>query len=173
MKTLKLSVILPAYNEEKNLRNDVLDKVEGYLKNAPYRYEVIIVDDGSKDRTVKLVQQQISSKKNFKLLSEPHGGKAVAVMRGLLSSTGDIALFTDMDQATPLKEIEKFFPKFSQGYDIVIGSRKGRSGAPIFRKLAAWGFSVLRNVILGLPFPDTQCGFKAFNRKSINALKLS
>lgn len=170
MKTLKLSIIIPAYNEEKNLRRGVLDKIENYLKNAPYRYEVIIVDDGSKDKTVKIVQQQILNKKNFKLIIGAHAGKAVAVMRGLLSSTGDIALFTDMDQATPIKEIEKFFPRFSEGHDIVIGSRSGREGAPIVRKLAAWGFSLLRNILLGLPFEDTQCGFKAFNRKSINEI---
>lgn len=170
MKSLKLSIVIPAYNEEKNLELGVLDQVANYLKNVPYRYEVIVIDDGSKDKTVKVIEAQIANKKNFKLLKSTHAGKALTVIKGMLYSTGDITVFTDMDQATPLKEIEKFFPKFSEGYDIVIGSRHGREGAPVVRKLTAWGFSLLRNIVLGLPFADTQCGFKAFNRKSIDMI---
>jgi hypothetical protein len=101
------------------------------------------------------------------LIKNNHGGKAVAVMTGMIESRGKIALFTDMDQATPIQEIEKLLGQFEKGFDIVIGSRSGRKGAPLIRKLMAWGFSVLRTLILGLPFNDTQCGFKAFSRQSI------
>ncbi len=166
----KLSVIIPSYNESENLKKDVLRNVYNYLSRQDYSYEVLIVDDGSTDETVDIVKEKIKSFKNFKLLQNSHGGKAITVMTGLVKSHGDIALFTDMDQATPINQIEKMFPKFDEGFDIVIGSRHGREGAPILRKLAAWGFALLRNLILGLPFSDTQCGFKAFNRKSIEII---
>lgn len=169
-KSPRLSIIIPAYNEELNLKKGALDEVWEYLKNVDYSYEVLIVDDGSRDRTLELVEKFIKGKNNFRLIKNSHGGKALAVMTGLLSARGEIALFTDMDQATPLSEVGNFFPKFNEGYDIVIGSRRGRKGAPMLRKLTAWGFAILRNIILGLPFPDTQCGFKAFNKKSREAI---
>lgn len=170
MTNIKLTLVIPAYNEAENLRLGALDSVSKYLKKQDYSYEVLIVDDGSTDETVKLTEEEIKDKKGFRLIKNPHGGKALTVMSGLLESTGEIALFTDMDQATPIDQIEKFLPKFEEGYDIVIGSRHGRSGAPAIRKLMGWGFSLLRSLILGLPFADTQCGFKAFNRKSIQAI---
>lgn len=163
---MRLSIIIPAYNEAQNIKNGVLVEVSGYLKTIDYTYEVLIVDDGSRDSTRALVKDFIKNRKNWKLIENEHGGKALTVMTGLLQAKGDIALFTDMDQATPLREVEKFFPEFDKGVDIVIGSREGRKGAPILRLLAAWGFAILRNIILGLPFKDTQCGFKAFNKKS-------
>ncbi len=144
--------------------------MEDYLRNVEYSYEVIIVDDGSLDDTVLQIEKQIASLPFFRLIKNRHGGKALAVMIGMLAAQGEIILFTDMDQATPLDQIEKFFPKLEGGFDIVIGSRHGRKGAPVLRKLAAWGFSVLRSIILGLPFSDTQCGFKAFNRESIEKI---
>ncbi len=167
---MKLSIVIPAYNEEKNLKNGVLDLVDDYLRTVDYSYEVLIVDDGSTDQTREIIKEQIKGKPSFKLIENRHGGKAFTVMTGLLSARGEIALFTDMDQATPLNQIEKFFPKFEQNYDIVIGSRRGRAGAPLMRQLTAWGFAMLRNLILGLPFSDTQCGFKVFNQAAIKKI---
>mgnify|MGYP001562413907 CR=1 FL=1 len=161
-----LSIVIPAYNEELNLKNGVLEEVADYLKGAFYSWEVIVVDDGSIDSTREYVKKFIQKMAGWKLIENQHGGKALTVMTGLLASSGEIALFTDMDQATPIWGVEKFFDKFSEGYDIVIGSRVGRKGAPFLRKLTAWGFATLRNIFLGLPFLDTQCGFKAFNKKS-------
>lgn len=170
MKKCRLTVVIPAYNEVKNLQAGVLDKVYDYLKKQSYSYEVLIVDDGSSDDTANQILKIIENKASFKLIKNPHGGKAKTVMSGMLKARGDIVVFTDMDQATPLNQIEKFFPKFDEGYDIVIGSREGRRGAPFIRKSAAWGFSLLRGIILDLPFKDTQCGFKAFNRESIKKI---
>jgi len=170
MNSLKLSIVIPAYNEENNLKKGVLIRVVKYFEKVDYPFEVILVDDGSTDETVTLIEDQVKGKKQFRLIKNAHGGKAAAVMTGLLSSKGEIALFTDMDQATPISEFLKLLPKFEEGADIVIGSRSGRSGAPIMRKLAAWGFAFLRSIILDLSFQDTQCGFKAFNRKSIEAI---
>ena len=166
----KLSIVIPSYNEEKNLGKGALEEVAAYLKGVDYSYEMIIIDDGSTDKSADLIKKKIRGKGNFRLIENRHGGKAITVMTGLMEAKGEIALFTDMDQATPLREIEKFLPKFEEGYDIVIGSRTGRKGAPLFRKFGAVGFSILRNIILGLPYKDTQCGFKAFNKKSIEAI---
>lgn len=162
----RLSVVIPAFNEAKNLKRGVLNEVADYLRSQKYSYEVLIVDDGSVDDTVKLIEEQIKGWSNFRLTKNLHGGKAITVMTGILESVGEIVVFTDMDQATPISEIEKFFPRFIEGYDIVIGSRQGRKGAPLIRKVYALGFVFLRNIILGLPVSDTQCGFKAFSRKA-------
>ena len=167
---IELSVIIPAYNEEGNLKKGVLLDVENYLQKKGLNYEVIIIDDGSIDSTKELIKKYISQKKKFRLIACSHGGKAITVITGMIASEGEIILFTDMDQATPISQLDKFLPKFEEGFDIVIGSRSGRKGAPFIRKLSAWGFSVLRHIILGLPFEDTQCGFKAFNRRSIEEI---
>ena len=79
---------------------------------------------------------------------------------------GDIVIFDDMDQATPIDQLELLLPKFDSGFDVVIGSRVGREGAPLIRKTMAFGFSVLRNLVLNLPYKDTQCGFKAFRNEA-------
>ncbi len=167
---MKLSIIIPAYNEEDNIKKGVLSDVANYLKKQKFGYEVLIVDDGSKDETARFIEEQIKNNSSFKLIKNQHGGKAITVMTGLLAARGEIAVFTDMDQATPISEIEKLLPKFNLGVDIVIGSRHGRKGAPLIRKLMAWGFATFRNLILGLAFTDTQCGFKAFNIKSREAI---
>ncbi len=166
MEEINLSVVIPAYNEEKNLEREVLDQVRKYLENLGLLYEVIIVNDGSTDTTAQLIKQQIKDKKGFQLIENKHGGKAITVITGVLASKGEMVLFADLDQATPISEVEKFLPKFEEGFDIVIGSRKGRKGASAMRKLTARGFAFLRGIILGLPFKDTQCGFKAFSREA-------
>ncbi len=166
----KISVVIPSYNEEKNLEKGVLEEVGSYLNSCKTSFEVIIVDDGSSDKSVEIIEKFLLKNNNFKLIQNSHGGKANAVMTGMLKASYDIVLFTDMDQATPIKEIEKFIPKFNEGFDIVIGSRHGRKGAPLLRKLSAWGFSLLRGIILGLPFKDTQCGFKAFSKIAVEKI---
>jgi len=167
---MKLSIIIPAFNEIENLQKGVLEEIEKFLTRQKFSYEVLIVDDGSTDGSRDVIEKSIKGYKSFSLIKNNHGGKAIAVMTGLLDSKGEIALFTDMDQATPISEMELLLPFFDQGFDIVIGSRRGRKGAPFIRKFMAVGFSIFRTIILGLPFRDTQCGFKAFNRKSINAI---
>ena len=157
-----LSVVIPAYNEEFNLRTGVLDSVLDYLKKQKYSWEVLFVDDGSKDNTVKIASEFAKQNPNFLVLKEPHRGKGGTVIAGMLKSRGEIVLFTDTDQATPIDQVEKVLPKFEKGFDVVIGSRSGRQGAPMIRKVMAYGFSILRNLVLQLPYKDTQCGFKAF-----------
>ena len=166
MNKIFLSVIIPAFNEEYNLRTGVLDSVYDYLSNQKYSWEILFVDDGSTDVTLKIASDFAKKHNNFFVLNETHRGKAGTVTVGILKAKGEIILFTDTDQATPIDQIEKILPKFKEGYDVVIGSRQGREGAPVIRKIMAYGFSVLRFLVLRLPFKDTQCGFKAFSAKA-------
>ncbi len=159
-----LSVVIPAYNESKNIDKGVLKPVSEYLGKQDYSWEILLVDDCSTDNTLDSFYKYEQKNKNVRVLAEPHRGKGGTVIAGMLKAKGEIVLFTDLDQATPLPEIEKFIPEFQEGYDVVIGSRSGRKGAPLIRKLMAWGFSLLRTIILRLPYKDTQCGFKLFKK---------
>lgn len=162
---LFLSVVIPAYNEEKNLKKGALAEVVNFLSKQPYLWEIIVVDDGSVDETVEFVKKLVKGQEKITLIKNPHQGKAATVITGMLQAKGQIVLFTDMDQATPITQIDKLLPKFEDGFDIAIGSRRGRKGAPLTRKLMANGFSLLRGLFLGLPFFDTQCGFKSFKQE--------
>ena len=161
MKTF-LSVVIPAFNEEYNLRTGVLGSVYDYLKKQDYSWEILFVDDGSTDNTAKIAEEFARRHGGFTVMKEPHRGKGGTVIAGILKAQGEIILFTDADQATPIDQLEKILPKFEKGFDVTIGSRSGREGAPVIRKIMAYGFSVLRFLVLRLPFKDTQCGFKAF-----------
>jgi len=164
MKNLDVSIVIPAYNEETNIRLGVLEKVSRYLEKQTFSWETIIVDDGSTDATGKLLDAFVKENRGFSVIHNPHQGKAATVITGMLAGHGNIVLFTDLDQATPITELTKILPWFEKGYDVVIGSRNGRrQGAPLTRRAMAWGFMTLRGVILGLRgIVDTQCGFKAF-----------
>lgn len=163
----EISVIIPCFNEEQNIRLGALDKVLLYLEKQTYPWEVLIVDDGSTDESRPLIKDFI--KKNdhgFRFIENPHQGKAGTVVAGMLSATGKYVLFTDLDQATPIDQIEKLRPWMVKNFDIAIGSRLGRrAGAPFLRKLMGPGFTFVRNLILGLGnLNDTQCGFKMFKK---------
>lgn len=165
MKQPFLSVVIPAYNEEMNIRLGALDRVSRYLEHVAYSWEVIVVDDGSTDATRRLLGE-FRSNKGFTVIENPHQGKAATVITGMLAARGAIILFTDLDQAAPIREVEKLLPWFEKGYEVVIGSRSDRrEGAPMLRLLMARGFMILRTIMLGLGgIRDTQCGFKAFRR---------
>lgn len=167
---MDVSIVIPAYNEEKNLEKNVLQEVYDYLRRQKYSWEVLIVDDGSTDQTADICETFAKKKQNFHVLREVHRGKGGTVIAGMLASKGEIVLFTDMDQATPIHEFEKLLNEFRKGSDIVIGSRSGRKGANIVRKIMAYGFMTLRTLLLRLPFRDTQCGFKAFKKQTIKPI---
>jgi dolichyl-phosphate beta-glucosyltransferase len=158
-----VSIVIPCYNEETNLRAGCLAPVVGYAERGNDICEVLIVDDGSSDASRDLASALAHQHPKVRLLAEPHRGKAGAVIAGIMAARGTYVLFTDMDQATPIAELDKLWPYVRQGYDIVIGSRLGeRVGAPLVRRLMASGFSMLRRFVLDLgPVTDTQCGFKA------------
>lgn len=163
MSKIFLSVVIPSYDEMANLQKGVLDKVRHFLEREKFSYEVIIVDDGSKDGSAEFVEKFAKENKKFRLIKNSHTGKAGAVTAGILNSKGEYVLFTDMDQAVPIEEVEKLLPFFNDGFDVVIGSRKGRKGAPLSRLVMSKASVILRKLIVGLGgISDTQCGFKAF-----------
>ena len=167
MNKIFLSVVIPSYNERANLQKGVLDKVEHYLSKQKYTWEVIVVDDGSTDGSVEFVEKFVKDNPKFNLIKNNHTGKAGAVTKGVLSSNAEFILFTDMDQATPIEELDKILPYFDKGYDIVIGSRDSkRRGAPWTRLVMARGMMTLRTILVGISgISDTQCGFKAFRNE--------
>lgn len=163
-----LSVIVPAYNEEKRI-GLTLTKIYTYLKDQNYSSEIIVIDDGSQDRTAQLVDT-FQTNKNIRLLKNKFNqGKGHAVKRGMLAAKGKFILFTDADLSTPISEIEKLMRWADQGYSIVIGSR----GLPqsnvvvrqkIHRETMGRLFNILVQAIVFRGIKDTQCGFKYFRR---------
>ncbi len=150
-----------------NLQKGVLDKVQHFLNTKKFPFEVIIVDDGSTDGGSEFVKEFSRENPNFKLIQNTHLGKGAAVTHGVLKARGKYILFTDMDQATPIDEVDKLFEYFDSskgGYDIVIGSRNSqRKGSPWTRILMAKGMIFLRNILINMHgITDTQCGFKLF-----------
>lgn len=169
-----LSVIIPAYNEEKRLPK-TLKEIDKYLKGQPYEYEILVVNDGSRDRTVEVAKSLIPKIKNLKVIGyEKNQGKGYAVRFGMLEAKGDFRLFTDADNSTSINQIEKIWPEFEKGFDIVIGSRdvKGAVSDPsqpwIRKIILGEGFKLLRKIVVGLwGIKDTQCGFKGFKKKVV------
>jgi len=170
---LKISLIVPCYNEELNLQKGTLDKIGNFTKDDPRFIEVLISDDGSTDQTKKIIKEKyLPLFPKFKLLENPHQGKAGAIISAIKKAEGDWVFFTDFDLATPIEEVEKLIYFAKKNIPIIIGSRNThREGAPIIRKLMALGFIFLRNILLNLKdLKDTQCGFKMFKKDA--ALKI-
>ena len=161
-KQFSVSIVIPCYNEENNLKRGVLDEVYNYLKDQTYIWEVLIANDGSTDQSLKIVKAFADKHKGFVAIDLPHGGKPSALKGGLAKAKYDIVLFTDMDQSTPITELGKLLPYFSQGYQIVIGSRGAqRSKYSLIRQIASAVFLTIRRFLLLPSIVDTQCGFKA------------
>ena len=167
-----LSVVIPSYNEMVNLQKGVLDKIEHYLSRQDYTFEVLVVDDGSIDGSAEFVEHFCKDEPKFRLIRGSHSGKAGAVTTGMLEAMGQIRMFTDMDQATPIEEVGKLLPFFDEGYDVVIGSRSNsRKGSPLTRQIMSRGMIILRKMMVGVTqVHDTQCGFKMFTDKSAEKL---
>lgn len=173
MPEIYLSIIIPTYNEEKRLPKTLID-IENYLKRQNYTYEIIVVDGGSIDRTPEIVRGLSSVIKNLKLIEVKNcQGKGQAVKEAMLAAQGEFRLFTDADNSTTIDQIEKMWPEFKKGFDIVIGSRdiKGAVLAPpqpwLRKVILGGGFRLFRKLTLGLwQIQDTQCGFKGFSSKA-------
>lgn len=167
MHDVYLSVVIPCFDEMTNLQKGVLDKVIHFLERKKYVYELIVVDDGSTDGSVQFLEKFKKDNPEVSIIKNHHLGKAGAVTTGMLRAKGEYVLFTDMDQAAPIEEVDKLFPFFEKGYDIVIGSRnKTRKGAPWTRKIISLSSIILRKLIVGMStISDTQCGFKMFRRE--------
>ncbi len=167
--TPELSIIIPSFNEEPRLPAS-LEKIAGYIRNKRPNTEVIVVDDGSTDRTAAVAESWRNRIPQLRVLSNGvNHGKGFSVRHGSLEAHGDIILFTDADLSSPIEEGEKLFAAL-QSHDVAIGSRAvDRSLIEVhespFREFAGIVFNKIVRLILRLPFVDTQCGFKAFRRE--------
>ncbi len=178
MKRPELSVVIPVYNEEARI-GPTLGGALRYLKAKKIAAEILVVDDGSKDKTLEVVgrfQKQASGRLSLKILGQGNNkGKGAAVRIGALAAKGEAVLYMDGDNATPLSEYEKFRPVLKSGVQVVVGSRAvDRSQVKIAQPLYRQALGRLANLLIQfMVVPgiwDTQCGFKAFSRKA--ALKI-
>jgi dolichyl-phosphate beta-glucosyltransferase len=169
------SIILPAYNERTRI-SGTLDRILAHATERGWNVEVIVVSDGSSDDTTAIVRDYASKHAVLRLLENPgNRGKGYSVRNGMLHATGDILLFSDADLSSPIEEADKLFAAIENGADIAIGSRwmdrrLQIRRQPMHRRLFGRIFNLALRVILGLQFKDTQCGFKAFTRRSTQAI---
>lgn len=167
-----LSVVIPAYNEEARIA-DTLLAVKAYLQRQPYRSEVVVVDDGSRDLTLEVVKtvdiygELMHEQQTSRITTDvTNRGKGAAVRRGFELARGRIVLFSDADLSTPIEEVEKLLPKLEEGADIAIASRRMAASEvepqPPHRRLMGWVFSTLVRLLAVPGVRDSQCGFKAY-----------
>jgi len=161
-----ISIIIPAYNEEKRLPA-TLQTVKAYLESSQWDFaEIVVVNDGSRDRTAEVARAA-----GVRVLENPgNRGKGYTVRHGMLAAKGERALFSDADLSAPIEDLEKLWAQMEKGQaQVVIGSRaidRSLIGVhqPFFREMSGRVFNIVMRVITGLPFHDTQCGFKLFQR---------
>lgn len=169
----KLSVIIPAYNEEKRLPR-TLHSVDAYLKKQKYTYEIIVVSDGSRDDTVKIAEEMRAGVANLRVINiKENHGKGYAVRQGIQEAKGEYRVFMDADNATTIDQVEAMWPEFEKGKEIVIGSRDVSDAViavpqPWWRRKLGDVFNLIVQVLSGLwGIWDTQCGFKGFSAKAV------
>jgi glycosyltransferase involved in cell wall biosynthesis len=165
MPEIFLSIIIPAHNEEERLPPS-LALVDEFVRQQPYPIEVIVVENGSHDRTLAVAQTYQAKMPSLSVIQETQKGKGLAVQRGMLAAQGKYRIFCDADFSMPVNEISKFIPEDGQVYDIAIASRElpssERVDEPEFRHLIGRVFNSLVRYALLPGLQDTQCGFKAF-----------
>jgi dolichyl-phosphate beta-glucosyltransferase len=167
---IKLSVIIPAYNEEKRIERTLLD-VDAYLEKQNYEYEIIVVDNNSNDHTFDVVKKlETTTVQNAKVIKQPIRGKGAAVKLGVEAALGEYIMFMDADNATPISEIQKFWSYLEQGIEVVIGDRyldtAHKAKQPWYRTVLSRGSNLLIQTVLIPHLHDTQAGFKAFQGKA-------
>jgi glycosyltransferase involved in cell wall biosynthesis len=164
-----LSIVVPAYNESARI-DLTLERIMACVEAKAWDAEVLVVDDGSTDDTPQIVQRWMQSYPRLHLVQNPgNRGKGYSVRNGLLQAAGDVVMFTDADLSSPMEEAERLLAAIADGADVAIGSRwmdrtRQTIHQPLYRRFFGRCFNRLTRTVMGLPFKDTQCGFKAFRR---------
>jgi glycosyltransferase involved in cell wall biosynthesis len=171
----QLSIVIPAYNESARIEN-ALDRVLSCIAERNWDAEVLVVDDGSKDDTAAIVQRWMAVHPRLHLIQNPgNKGKGYSVRNGLLQAAGEIVMFTDADLSAPMEEAERLIAALEYGADVAIGSRwmdrtRQTIHQPLYRQFFGRCFNWVTRTIMGLPYKDTQCGFKAFRRPAAQVI---
>lgn len=171
----KFSIVIPAYNEHRRI-GDTLRRVLDHIHEQSWSAEIVVVNDGSRDDTAEIIGRFAGENPEVRLVNNPgNQGKGYAVRNGMLNARGQVLLFTDADLSSPLSEAPKLFAALEAGADVAIGSRwldpsLQFQRQPLKRRIYSRAFNLYLRGLLGLPFRDTQCGFKAFTRHAAEAI---
>ena len=170
---ISLTIVVPAFNEERRLRATLV-VLSDYLRRQPWDWEIRVVDDGSLDSTVRIVESFAVGEPRVVVQREPHRGKGGAVKAGLIAASAEYRFICDADLSMPIAEISRFLPPAAAGFDVAIGSREGqaarRIGEPTYRHVMGrlFNFVVQRLVLPGID--DSQCGFKMFTARAVASI---
>lgn len=168
-----LSIIIPAHNEERRLPK-AFREIDEFLKKQKYKAEVVVVENGSSDKTSDVTREFAKDHKYVRLLEVKTRGKGLAVKQGMLKANGEYRFICDADLSMPIEEVVKFLPPETEGYDVMIGVREGkgakRIGEPFKRHFMGRVFNIIIKLTILPDFEDTQCGFKMFNAKAAEEL---
>jgi glycosyltransferase involved in cell wall biosynthesis len=171
----RLSIVIPAYNESARI-DGTLSRVMWCVEERGWDAEVLVVDDGSSDDTPAIVQKWMRRYPRLHMVRNPgNRGKGYSVRNGLLQAAGEIVMFTDADLSSPIEEAELLIAAIDDGADVAIGSRwldrqKQTIHQPLYRRFFGRCFNKVTRCVMGLPFKDTQCGFKAFKREAAQTI---
>ncbi|MDP3724279.1 MAG: glycosyltransferase family 2 protein [bacterium] len=167
----KLSLVIPCYNEAARFGTNIEDLFM-YLQKQRYSFEVIFVDDGSTDATLKKLREYAEKYENVRIIEHVQNeGKGEAVRSGVLASTGEAIVFLDADMSTPIETLEQCWPVFKKGGEVIIGSRRHpdsiiKTPQPWLRVTLGHGFTRLTNLLLGLHVSDVTCGLKMLEART-------
>jgi glycosyltransferase involved in cell wall biosynthesis len=171
----QLSIVIPAYNESARIEATLASVLE-CVETRHWDAEILVVDDGSTDNTAAIVQKWMARNPHLHLVKNPgNRGKGYSVRNGLLQAAGNIVMFTDADLSAPIEEAELLIEAIDAGADVAIGSRwldkqKQTVHQPLYRRFFGRCFNWVTRKVIGLPFRDTQCGFKAFRRDTAQTI---
>jgi dolichyl-phosphate beta-glucosyltransferase len=167
-----ISIVIPVYNEQNRIHL-FLPRVTGYVQQKDFSCEVLMVDDGSTDQTVAIVddmlRRQLPGKYRIIRLAK-NSGKGAAIREGMLKARGEHIFFIDADGSTSIEEIDRFIPHFSEEFDIYIARRTLKQKAPFKRKFFGYGYILLANTFLHLGVSDITCGFKCYRKRCVQTI---
>lgn len=174
MALIRRSIVVPAFNEERRIAT-TLDCLLHHYGDGDSKTEILVVDDGSTDRTADVVLWYNRKSEAVNLLRVPHGGKGAAVRQGVAHAQGDFVFLCDADLKEGVTQLEKLEAALVSGADVAIGSRwveasESTESQPLFRRFCSRIFNLFAHQLLGLRFKDTQCGLKAFTNAAARAM---